>query len=204
MTGGKQSHGTVKKELDALTKDFLSYAIARSSAIRRYNTAKVIVDQNDLEHMGAVTMISMLFSDYFNKIGIRNDTEKVMRIAITHDLDEAVVGDVPHDAKYQFGEHSKKLRKALEQLSNSNVESMYNMIKRKDLRSMYMSLYKEQKTRKSVESKIVKLADYIDVIIYCENESRMGNRELVKDKENASARFNEMLEKILLENKMAK
>lgn len=201
MTGGKQSHGSVKKELDALVRDFLSYAIARSSAIRRYNTAKVIVDQNDLEHMGSVTMISMLFSDYFNKIGIRNDTEKVMRIAITHDLDEAVVGDVPHDAKYHFGKQSEKLRSSLEQLSESTVEAMYDMIKHQDLRARYMSLYKEQKTRKSIESKIVKLADYIDVIIYCENEMRMGNKELSADRENASIRFNEMLGKILDEHK---
>jgi 5'-deoxynucleotidase YfbR-like HD superfamily hydrolase len=200
MSGGKKAHVEVKKELDALVKDFLSYAIARSSAIRRYNTTKVIIDQNDLEHMGAVTMISMLFSDYFNKIGISNDTEKVMRIAITHDLDEAVSGDVPHDAKYQFGKNSDKLRSALEQLSESTVETMYNMIKHKDMRSRYMELYKEQKTRKSVESKIVKLADYVDVIVYCENEMKMGNKELSADRENAVSRLDELLDKILKEH----
>lgn len=201
MVRNNLSHKLVKKELNSLVKDFLSYAVARSSAIRRYNTAKVIIDQNDLEHMGAVTLISMLFSDYLNRIGIRNGTEKVMRIAITHDLDEAVVGDMPHDAKYQFGKRSDKLRRALEQLSESTVETMYGMIKHQGIRARYMDLFKEQKARKSIESRIVKLADYIDVIIYCENEMKMGNRELIKDRENAASRFNEMLEKMLDERR---
>ena len=145
-------------------------------------------------------IIRMLFGIPIFKIGISNDTEKVMRIAITHDLDEAVSGDVPHDAKYQFGKNSDKLRSALEQLSESTVETMYNMIKHKDMRSRYMELYKEQKTRKSVESKIVKLADYVDVIVYCENEMKMGNKELSADRENAVSRLDELLDKILKEH----
>ncbi len=197
MVGNKKSQSTVKKDLNHLAKNFLSYSIARSSAIRRYNTAKVIIDQNDLEHMGSVTLITMLFSDYLNKIGIKNDAEKAMRIAITHDLDEAVSGDVPHDAKYLLGKDSKKLRDALAQLSEGTIKTMYSMIEHPDMKARYLDLFKEQKARQTIESKIVKLADYIDVIIYCENEMRMGNKDLIADRENAETRFNEMLNKIL-------
>ncbi len=201
MRGGKQTQKRIKRELDSLTKNFLSYAISRSSAIRRYNTAKVIIDQNDLEHMGSVTIISMVFSDYFNKIGIKNNTERVMRIAVTHDLDEVVSGDVPHDAKYHFGKYSEKLRKALEQLSENTVDTMYGMVRHNDIRSRYKELYKEQKVRKSIESRIVKLADYTDVVLYCENEVRMGNKDLGEDIKNAESGFNNMLSKILDQNK---
>lgn len=200
MRGGTPSHAATRRDLDRLVRGFLSYAIAKSSAIKRYNTAKVIIEQNDLEHMGAVTMTAMLLSDYFNRIGIGNDTEKVMRIAITHDLDEAVSGDVPHEAKYQFGKHSEKLRSALEQLSEDTVKTMYGMIKHQDLRTKYIALYKEQKTRKSIESQVAKLADYIDVIIYCENEMRMGNKDLSASRKSAGDRFNEMLNRLLDEH----
>lgn len=202
MVGAKRSRSAVRRDLNHLVENFLSYAIARSSAIRRYNTTKVIIDQNDLEHMGSVTMITMLFSDYLNKMGIRNDTERAMRIAITHDLDEAVSGDVPHDAKYKLGKDSEKLRSALEQLSESTVKTMYSMIKDSGMRARYVDLFKEQKARQTIESRIVKLADYTDVIIYCEKEMRMGNKDLIADKENAEVRFNEMLGRILDDYKM--
>ncbi len=195
------SQASVKKDIDSLVNNFLSYAIAKSSAIRRYNTSKVIIDQNDLEHMGAVTMIAMLFSDYFNKIGISNNTEKVMRIAITHDLDEVVSGDLPHDAKYELGEHSEKLRGVLEQLSESTVRTMYGRIRHEDLRRRYLNTYMEQRQRKTIEAKIAKLADYIDAILYCKNEIRMGNGDLGVVVNSAGKQFDKMLTGILTDYK---
>ena len=193
----KKDSSLIKEDLNHMIDNFLSYAIPRISAIRRYNTRKFIIPQNDLEHMGSVAIIGMLFSDYFNKIGIKNNTEKVMRLAITHDLDEAVTGDVPHDAKYQQGKRSETLRAALAQLSEITMENMYDMIKHEDIRKKYMDLYLEEKERKSIETKIVKLADLTDVIIYSESEMKLGNKIISVERENAKKRFDDMLAQIL-------
>ena len=176
-------------EFDGVIDNFLEYTIGRVAAIQRYNTKQIIKAQNVMEHEGSVTFIAMVISDYLNDKGIKNNTEKVLRIAITHDKDEVVSGDINFIAKYKHGQLSEDLRESLDKLGDYVIKQLYERINNKKLSSKYYELYKEEKERKSLESQIVKLADWIDVIIYARHEQALGNRGMSDAEKNARERF---------------
>ncbi|MDE1869634.1 MAG: HD domain-containing protein [Candidatus Micrarchaeota archaeon] len=178
-----------KTPFDRIIDDFLQYAIARTTAIQRYNTKQIIKPQNVMEHEGAVTFIAMVLSDYLNEIGVRNDTEKVLRIAITHDKDEVVSGDINFVAKYSHGQLSEDLRESLDKLGDYVIKQLYGRINQKAISDRYYALYLEEKKKKSIESKIVKMADWIDVIIYARQEQALGNKGMFDAEKNARERF---------------
>lgn len=186
----------VKKDMNGLVSNFLSYLLTRTTSIVRYNTRKMIVKQNVAEHSGNATIIAMVFSDYFNSIGVKNDTEKVLRMAITHDNDEVVSGDLPYTAKYLYGEKSDRLRKAVNELSEDTIEFLYGKLPSKGMRDSYVKMYHEYEARKAIESKIVKLADCADVIIYANAEIALGNKTAEAEKKEATATFNRLLDAI--------
>ena len=200
MISLKKTEVESKKIKDFLNNNidiFFTDIIERLSSIKRYNTRKFIIPQNVLEHEGSVTLISMVISDYFNEIGIKNNTEKVMRMAIFHDTDEIISGDLPHDSKYDYGEVSKSIRSSLKLLEEISFNDIISKIKNDKLIDKYKGIYKEIKAKECIESKIIKLADFIDVIIYSKIENKLGNSSIIKEYNNSTKRFNELLEKIL-------
>lgn len=186
----------IKEDLENIRNNFLYMVIERLSSIKRYNTRKFIIPQNVLEHEGSVTLISMLFSDYFNKIGIKNDTEKVLRMAILHDTDEIISGDIPHDAKYDYTNNSEKVREALAFIEKETINNILNEIKRYGLFEKYHNYFNEIKEKKSIEAKIVKLADFVDVMIYTKIENLLGNSTIISELNNSTNNYNKLLNKI--------
>lgn len=185
-----------KTSFDPIIDDFLQFAIGRTTAIQRYNTKQIIKPQNVMEHEGAVAFIAMVLSDYLNTKGIKNDTEKVLRIAITHDKDEVVSGDINFVAKYSHGQLSEDLRESLDKLGDYVVRQLYGRMNNKALSDKYYSLYLEEKEKKSIESKIVKMADWIDVIIYTRQEQSLGNKGMSDAEKNARVRFVKVFKEI--------
>jgi 5'-deoxynucleotidase YfbR-like HD superfamily hydrolase len=182
----------VETKCDELISGFLDYTVERLTSIVRYNTVKFIRPQPLMQHLGSATLIAMLLSDYFNKVGIKNNTERVMRMAIIHDIDEVVSGDIPHEAKYQV-EFSQELREALDKLTTYTIKSTLSMIKDNELEARYDSLFSEEKGKKTIEAKIVKLADSADVIIYARHEQKLGNKSMADIEANASKNFKTLL-----------
>ncbi len=190
-------HDAEHEAADKLLEGFLDYTTERLTSITRYSTKKAIIRQSVMEHSGATTLIAMVFSDYLNSIGVKNDTEKVLRMAIMHDADEVVSGDIPHDAKYQQGVLSDNLRKALGELTDYNIETMLKMLDNKLMEKQYKNLFNEEKGKKTIEAKIVKLADTAEAMIYCKQEERIGNKALADVSKRTTPIFHSMLDQIL-------
>jgi 5'-deoxynucleotidase YfbR-like HD superfamily hydrolase len=168
-------------ESDRNLYNYLSYVIGRLSSITRYSTRRYIVRQTVMEHIGAVAFISMVLSEYLNNHGIKNDTGKVIELALIHDVPEVISGDLPHDSKYDYGEVSRGLRKQLEGLEKITMEYALAKLKDKKTEVVMYSLFKEYNERTTIESKIVKLADFYDVMLYTRQEVSMGNTLLTKE-----------------------
>ncbi len=198
----KPDYEKVKKDMDDLLSSFLDYTTDRLSSITRYSTKRAITTQSVMQHLGSVTLIAMVFSDYLNKHGIKNDTERVMRMAIIHDADEIVSGDIPHPAKYQQGVVSENLRASLSKLADYTIRSTLQMLNNKEMFNSYYNLYAEEKQRSTIEARIVKLADFADVIIFCMQEERLGNSTISQINEEASKKFAELLQEMLKQAKL--
>jgi 5'-deoxynucleotidase YfbR-like HD superfamily hydrolase len=177
--------------------NFLDEVIKRTTSITRFSTRPFIRPQNLAEHHGNVTFIAMILSDYLSQNGFKIDVEKTMRLAITHDLDETVSSDIPHPAKYNYGNESEKLAEALKNLSEITIKGLLSKLHNKKMFDYYYNLYQEEKEKMTIESKIVKLADYIDVIIYSSLENSLGNKTILAEKSNAKKRFKALFNDIL-------
>ena len=185
------------KDITRLVNDFLMDMLSKTSSTPRYSTVKVHRIQNVAEHEGNVTKIALVLSDYLKMIGVPIDTETVLRAAIMHDDDEIVSGDLPHSAKYMYGERSDALRKALNGLNEVAIGHQLGKIPFKELRDKYKSTLRTYEERATIESLIVKLSDFADVINFTGTEKAFGNESIIKDEKNAKRKFNALLEETL-------
>ena len=175
---------------------YLSYVTGRLSSIARYSTTKSITRQSVMEHIGNVAFISLVLSEYFNGRGMKNDTGKVVKLALIHDVSETISGDLPHDSKYSYGKISEGLRKQLGDLEEVTMAYSLGKLKDKRMSEALYSLFVEYNKRKTIESKIVKLADFYDVALYTHQEMNLGNKSVYKEHAYATRRFNKMLREI--------
>lgn len=107
-------------------------------------------------HSFGVGVTAMLLADVFVSRGIDLDVQKVLRMALLHDWAETRVGDMPKTAGEYFG---KEVRKRAETSAFRDVVSELA-----DAQT-YMELYQDYEERKSLEARLVKVADVVDLLV---------------------------------------
>lgn len=122
------------------------------------------------EHSYRTALISMLLGDLLKKKGVKIDLEKVIRIALLHDLAEAAVGDIAPKASKYLGVKTKKA---------SEEEALKDMVDRLGQAGrVYRRLWSEFSQGRSVESKVVRAADKLEMIVQAYEYERAGFRNL--------------------------
>jgi len=121
-------------------------------------------------HSFGVAVTAMFVADRVNYMGVQVDLERVMRLALLHDWPEVLVGDLPRTATMFFGSEARK--SAEEKAFAEIVASM------DDLGTNYRALHAEYEERNSLEAKIVKVADIIDLLVQALALERAGARGL--------------------------
>lgn len=117
-------------------------------------------------HSFGVSVTAMLLADRFIADGIAVDVENVLRMALLHDWAEVRVGDMPRTATLYFGSEA---RKQAEMAAFSDVVHADES---------YVSLYNEYERRESLEARLVKAADVLDLLIQVLSLERAGARGL--------------------------
>jgi len=108
-------------------------------------------------HSFGVSVTAMLLADKFQTHGITVDVEKVLRIALLHDWAEVRVGDMPRTATLYFGSEA---RKQAETAAFSDVVAEVD-----GAQGLYASLYNDYEQRSSLEARLVKAADVLDLLV---------------------------------------
>jgi 5'-deoxynucleotidase YfbR-like HD superfamily hydrolase len=99
----------------------------------------------------------------------------IMVKSILHDLPEAALSDIPHDAKRILKSVVPGFARALDDLEES-------FFQRALIRDMLSNV-------DSVLSKVVKLSDIISVYVYTDNEGKLGNHTLSDISDDARTRI---------------
>src|SRR4029079_12703063 len=99
---------------------------------------------NLAEHHLRVIWLSLIIAKYE-----KADTDKVLKLALVHDIGESRTGDVDYLSR-QYVERNEKL-------------AIKDMLQKTALDKEYSDLYKEYAERKTLEAKIVKDADNLDI-----------------------------------------
>lgn len=120
-------------------------------------------------HSFGVSVIAMLLADKIVAQGVVVDLEKILRIALLHDWAEVRVGDMPRTATLYFGSEARK---------QAETAAFVDVVKPVDAEGTYASLYHDYERRESIEARLVKAADVLDLLIQVLALERAGARGL--------------------------
>jgi putative hydrolase of HD superfamily len=121
-------------------------------------------------HSFGVSVTAMMLADEVMAAGIAVDMETVLRMALMHDWAEVRVGDIPRTARsYFIGD----LRKQAEAAAFADLVSGAGAAENR-----YLTLYHDYELRQSLEARLVKVADIIDLLVQALALERAGARGL--------------------------
>lgn len=108
--------------MSQLKKDFT--VAFQLSSVQRYSRDHMLKPENVLEHIGFCAFYSLLLASRLHSAGIDVDFAKLFRRVSVHDLDEAVLGDIPRTTKY-FSEEIRKAFSVIEKISIRKLGSWF-------------------------------------------------------------------------------
>lgn len=121
-------------------------------------------------HSFGVSATAMLLADKCVTRGISVDVEKVLRIALLHDWAETRVGDMPRTGTLYFGSEARK---------QAEMAAFRDIVATVDEPSgLYARLYDDYEHRSSLEARLVKAADVLDLLVQVLALERAGARGL--------------------------
>ncbi len=133
------------------------------------------------DHSYGVAFIAMLLADLAQRQGLEPNVEKILRMALLHDLTEARTGDLPNTVKRYFDKgalHAADQRAADEILSGLGA-----------IGEEYLLLWQEYEQRTSLEARIVKAADKLDLLLQAREYEKGGAQNLHEFWQNSELDF---------------
>ena len=121
-------------------------------------------------HSFGVAVTAMMLADQITARGLEVDCERVLRMALLHDWAETRVGDLPRTAARYFGADA---RKNAETMAFADIVSGLGAAEPE-----YKEIYHDYEQRESLEARLVKAADVIDLIVQAYALEHSGARGL--------------------------
>lgn len=159
--------------------------VSRMRYINRWalmrNTRTENIEEHSLQVAVLAHAIAMIRNRYFScdnsgnpRIAINPD--RIAVLAIYHDTDEILVGDMPTPVKY-FNPEIERIFKSIER---DAVDKLTGMLP-DELRPDYSALLAPDRSDPGIAEsmKIVKAADKISALIKCIEEEKAGNSEFI-------------------------
>ncbi len=124
------------------------------------------------DHCYRVSLLSMILADVLTEQDISLDVEKVIRLALLHEVAEARIGDLPFPTLKYIPEEVKKVGE------RTAVELMCEHFG--PLQKKYIQLWDEFENGTSIEGKLVRAADKLELMIQVLEYEKVGYRSLDK------------------------
>jgi len=167
-----------KWEVEAILT-FLS-SISRMKAIPRSGWISHGVGLQDVEsvadHSFSTCALALLLADLEQKRGAGVDVERVLRLAVLHDMSESLTFDISKGYLQYLGQRGEAIKKELDQAAWKHLA---DGIEDLSLRRAYTRLQAEFVAEKTTESKIVHAADSLDVLLQVIEYRRRGYPEIL-------------------------
>jgi putative hydrolase of HD superfamily len=160
-----------------LTAGFLS-SLERLKMTPRTGWISHNISLQDVEsvadHTYSTSALAMLLADMEAKNGRHVNVERVLRMALLHDLAEALTFDISKAYLEYLGKRGEAIKSELEQAAWKHlVKSIHGVA----MRRSYTRLQSEFNDQKTVESKIVHAADRLDILLQILEYRRKGYPE---------------------------
>jgi putative hydrolase of HD superfamily len=132
-------------------------------------------------HTFGVACAAMLLADEVRARGVEVNVERVLRLALLHDLAEARTGDMPRTMAKYYGAEARR------QAERAAFEDLIGRLGG-GLKDEYSRLHAEYEERAGLEARLVKAADIVDLLAQALAFERAGARELDEFWEGACER----------------
>ncbi len=120
------------------------------------------------DHTWGTALLCMTLADALRDQGIPIDTERVLRIALIHDVGEAVIGDIPQPADSPV---SRETKSAIEGAAVDQITGALG-----DRKDAYWDLWEEYESADTIEARLVRAADKLEMLIQAAEYERIGYR----------------------------
>ena len=137
------------------------------------------------QHSFFISLYTKLFADLENewnktRFEKRIDTLKAIEMALVHDLEESVTGDLLYPFKHGVGltdELRKQLSQAIDNIIDTHVdEELFKELPTK-IKDAYKRLWRRSKTE-GIEGELVEAMDKFEILIFALQEMGMGNMQM--------------------------
>ncbi|MGB9824353.1 MAG: HD domain-containing protein [Candidatus Hydrothermia bacterium] len=122
------------------------------------------------EHIFGVSLITYITAKLLLKQGEKLDVEKAIKMAVIHELGEALIGDIHLEARRYIG-------KSIESVEHRAFHDLVSKLP-EEVKNELLDLYKEFENGETVEAKIVRAADKVDLLIQAYLYEKTGHRNL--------------------------
>ena len=154
--------------------DFVS-SIGRVKMIPRSGWISHRINLQEVEsvadHSFSTTVLAMLLADLEVANGRRINIERVLRLALLHDLPEALTFDISKTYLEYLGVRGEAIKSELEQAA---WKHLIKGIEKGAIRMCYDQLQSEFNAEQSIESMIVHAADRLDLLLQIVEYRRRG------------------------------
>lgn len=118
------------------------------------------------EHGYRVALITLFLADELKARGIEIDVEKALKIALLHDVGEARITDIPMPAQKYFDK------------VGGEVRALEDMLRVTGRAEEYLGLFREYEAELSLEGRLVKFVDRLEMLVQAFEYERAGVRNL--------------------------
>jgi putative hydrolase of HD superfamily len=120
------------------------------------------------DHSYRVSLLAMLLADSLAGEGQVLDREKVLRMALLHDLAESEIGDIPMTALSYLGEQNKR------DAESRAIEGLTSPLGKTG--ESYREIWDEFEAGQSLEARLVRAADKLEMLIQALEYEAVGYR----------------------------
>ena len=153
---------------------FFAY-LARMKFIRRWGLMRNTKTENIQEHSLQVAMVAHALAVVRNeRFGGNVDPARVTLLAVYHDAEEVITGDLPTPIKY----FNPQVRDAFSELSVVAQDRLLGLLP-DFMQKSYEPLFRDDGSNPG-ERELVKAADKICAYLKCLEEAKAGNTEFAK------------------------
>ncbi len=154
--------------------DFLD-DMMRLKLVPRSGWISYRINKHDIEpvssHSYSVAVIALTLSEMIRLRTRRVDVEKVLKMALLHDLSESLTFDISKAYLRYLGRSGSQLKMRLERKAVSRILSG---LENKRLARTFRATLDEYSSLKSLEARIVHCADALDLLLQIIEYERMG------------------------------
>jgi putative hydrolase of HD superfamily len=150
-------------------------SLVRLKFVPRSGWISYRISKNDVEsvssHSHAVATIAMTIAETMQSKRQRVDVEKVLKMALLHDLSEALTFDISKAYLRYLGRAGARLKNRLEGKAASRILAD---LRNDRIRRVFAESIEEYSRSRSLEARIVHSADALDLLLQIIEYERMG------------------------------